>query len=126
MFDGSAIATISVEPARLTGIDAVLARDLLGDQLDHVGIDLELVEVDRGDAVLLRDEVGELVLVEEAELGDLRAEAPALRARLLARLAKLLRGEQVLLDEQFADPLVHRSLPSCRLMNASSPRAIDR
>ena len=69
MFDGSAIATISVEPARLTGITGVLARHLLGDQLDDVRVDLELVEVDRRDAVLLGEEVGELGLVEDSRAG---------------------------------------------------------
>ena len=89
------------------GDHGVLDRDLLGDQLDHGGLDLELVEIDRGHAVLLGDEIGELVLVQEAELGDLRAEPTALRAGLLARLAQLLRAEEVLLDEKLPDPLVH-------------------
>ena len=92
----------------------VLDRDLLGDQLDHGGLDLELVEIDRGHAVLLGDEVGELVLVQEAELGDLRAEPAALGAGLLARLAQLLRAEEVLLDEKLPDPLVHVTPPTPR------------
>jgi hypothetical protein len=90
------------------------------EQLDHRGLDLELVEVDRGDAVLLRDELGELVLVQEAELRDLGAEPPALGARLFACLAQLLRAEEVLLDEKLPDPLVHRRAPSTPLCGTRS------
>ena len=99
------------------GDHGVLDRDLLRDQLDHRRLDLELVEIDRGHAVLLGDEVGELVLVEEAELGDLRAEPSALRAGLLTRLAQLLRAEEILLDEKLPDPLVHADSPDSALRN---------
>ena len=85
----------------------VLDRDFFGDQLDHGAVDLELVEVDRGHAVLLGDEVGELGLVEQTDLRDLRAEPVARALRLCARLAQLLLGQQILLDQELADPLVH-------------------
>ena len=77
MFEGSAVARISVEPARFTGITVCLIATSSGISWITARIDLELVEVDRRDAVLLRDEVGELRLLEEAELRDLRAEAAA-------------------------------------------------
>jgi hypothetical protein len=53
-FDGSAIATMSALPVRETGTHLVALADLLRDQLQDVGVDLVLVEVDRLDAVLLR------------------------------------------------------------------------
>ena len=95
----------------------VLERHLLRDQLDDVAVDLELGEFDRRQAVLLRDEVGELGLLEVAELGDLMAQASAVGARLVARALQLLRRQHVLTDEQLADPLVHR-VPSPALSRA--------
>jgi hypothetical protein len=92
--------------------DRVLDRDLFGDQLDDRRVDLELVEVDRWHAVLLGDEVGELGLLQVAELGDLGAEAAATVPSRVTRLAQLLGGEQVLLDEELADPLVQSPDPA--------------
>jgi hypothetical protein len=68
----------------------VLDRHFLGDQLDDLDVHFEVGEVDRGQSVLLGDEVGELVLLQIAELGDLVAEASAVRARLLAGALELL------------------------------------
>ena len=62
MFDGSAIATISVEPGAVDRDDLVLLADLARDELEDLGVDLVLVEVDRRDAVLLGEEVGELLV----------------------------------------------------------------
>src|SRR5262249_37191504 len=102
----------------------VLERDLLGDQRDHRRLDLELVEVDRRNAVLLRDEVGELALVEIAELRDLGPEAAARDPALLARATQLVGAEEVLPDEKLPDPLVHRwHSPRGTLARETPPRA---
>ena len=108
MFDGSEVARISVEPARLTGTTVCLSATSSRDQGDDLGVDLKVVEIDRRHAVLLRDEVGQLPLVHEAEFGDLGAETASLGARLIARLSELVLGQQVLSDEKLTDPLVHR------------------
>ena len=42
---------------------------------------LELVEIDPGNAILLGDELGELVLLQVTELGDLMPEASAVSKR---------------------------------------------
>ena len=89
------------------GDDRVLGGDLLGNQLNHRRLDLELVDVDGGNTVLLGDEVREIGLVQEAELGNLGAETPALDTGFITGLPKLVRREQVLLDEEFPDPFVH-------------------
>ena len=124
MFDGSAVARISVEPARFTGTTVCLSATSSGISCDHGRIDLEVVEVDRRHAVLLGDEVGELVLLEEAELRDLCAEAPALEVwASVTRLPQLLLGEKILLDEELADPLVQRPLPLSREFRRRSRRA---
>ena len=75
---------------------------LLGHELHDVGRDLELVEVDRRDAVLLREEVGELRLVEDPELGEAVAEACAGLALLFLRLLELRQRDEVLADEQLS------------------------
>src|SRR4029453_17238205 len=61
---------------------------------------------DVGDAVLLGDEGRELLLLEEAELGDLRAQPRAAGLRFVTRLPQLLGRDQVLSNQEFADPLV--------------------
>jgi hypothetical protein len=98
----------------------VLGGDLLRNQVDHRLIDLEFVDVDRRDAVLLGDEVAEVGLVQEAELGDLGAQAPPLAPTRFTRLLQLRRREQILLDEEFPDPLVHAPAP---LQSARFPPA---
>ena len=110
MLEGSAVARINVEPARLTGTTVCLSATSSGDQLDHHRVDLELVEVDRRNAVLLRDEVGELVLVQVAQGGDLGTEASALVTGLILRLTQLLGRELARFDQQLADSLVHTRL----------------
>ncbi len=65
---GSAIATISEVPARETGMTLCFSQTSLADQLQDVGVDLVLVEVDRRDAVLLRQELRDLAVGDEAEL----------------------------------------------------------
>jgi hypothetical protein len=47
-FVGSAIATMSDAPERETGTMLVLLADLLRDELHHVGVELVVLEVDRG------------------------------------------------------------------------------
>jgi len=54
----------------------VLLRDLRRDQLDHRLVDLEVPEIDERDAVLLREELGDLVFLDEPELHQIEAEAP--------------------------------------------------
>ncbi len=90
------------------GDDVVFSGDVFGDQSDDFGLDREVREIDRGNAILFGDELGELVLVHEAKSGDLRTQAFAMRSRLLSRLVELLRREQILLDQEFTDALVQR------------------
>ncbi len=80
------------------GDDVVFGGDVFRDQGEDFGLDREVREVDRGNAVLFGDELGELVLVHEAKSSDLRTQAFAMRSRLLSRLVELLRREQILLD----------------------------
>ncbi len=72
-FVGSAIATMSECPCARRAASCALAR-LLGDELQDLGVDLVLVEVDRRDAVLLAEEVRDLVVGDVAELGERVAE----------------------------------------------------
>ena len=106
----------------IDGHDAVLGRDVLGNQLDHGGLDFELVEIDRRNAVVARHEIRELVLVQEAQRRDLRAEAAALRADVVAGLGELFRGQQIFADQQLADLLVQRPLPRPCANGVQRPR----
>src|SRR5262249_40488324 len=85
------------------GDDQVLLRDLLLHQLDDLRVDLEVLQVDRRNAVLLAEEVGELVLLDRSDLDQGRADAGAVLLLLLLRLAQLLDGDEVLPDEQFTE-----------------------
>src|SRR5437870_2920581 len=76
--------------------DLVLPRHLGGDELEDVGIDVELGERDRGDAVLLREEADQLVFVDQVEPHEERAEL--LGGPLLRQERPL---ELVLVDQPF-------------------------
>ena len=81
------------------GDDAVLLALLLRDELHDVGVDLVLGEVDRRDAVLLREEVGDLVVRDVPELRERVAEVAAPLLLLLLRGAELREGDELLPDE---------------------------
>jgi hypothetical protein len=85
----------------------VLGGDILGNQPNDGGIDFEFLEVDGGNAVLLGDEIREVVFIEITEFRYLRAQPGALRASVIPRLPQLISSEQILLDEEFSDLFVH-------------------
>ena len=64
--------------------------DLRADELEDLSIDLVLRQVDRLDAVLLAEEVGDLLVGNRAETGQGIAETDVVVLLLLLRLAKLL------------------------------------
>ena len=66
MLLGSAIATVSVRPSRLSGRMRCFIARSLGIELDDARIDLEARQVDRRHAVLPSDDLRELGLVDEA------------------------------------------------------------
>jgi hypothetical protein len=83
--------------------DQVLLRNLLLHQLDDLRVDLEVLQVDRRDAVLLAEEVGELVLLDRSDLDQGGADPGAVLLLLLLRFAELLDRDQVFPDEQFTE-----------------------
>ena len=87
----------------------VLLGGGLGHQLEHLRIDLEVLEVDGGDAVLLGEEAGQVRLGDGALLHQQGADAAAALARFLLRLLELLEGDEVLTNQQFAEPSGHVS-----------------
>ena len=60
------------------------------------GIDLELRQVDGGDAVLLAEERGELFVLDEPELGQIEAELPPIGLLIVQGLLKLIRSDALL------------------------------
>src|SRR6476620_9676207 len=57
--------------------DLVLVRGLARDQLDHRRVDVELEEVDGGDAVLLAQQRGDVFVLDEAQFDQNQAELPS-------------------------------------------------
>jgi hypothetical protein len=104
MLEGSLMATTSEAPVRY---HQVLLGGGLRHQLQHLGIDLELLEVDGGDAVLLGQEAGQVGLGDRPLLDQQGADAAAALLRLLLGLLELLQGDEVLTNQQFAEPSGH-------------------
>ena len=67
-------------------------------------------EVDRGDAVLLAEERGDLLVLDEAQLDEVVAELPPVGLLMVQGLLELLRGDALLLQEEFANADGHRTL----------------
>ena len=82
--------------------DLILARGLGRDELDDRQIDLEARQIDRRNAVLLAEEGGDLLVLDEPHLDEVVAELAAVRLLLGESLLKLLRGDQFLLEEELA------------------------
>ena len=94
--------------------DLVLARGLGGNQLDDGGVDLELREVDGRDAVLLAEEGGDLLVLDEPHLDEVVAELSPVGLLLVQGLLQLLGGDQFLLEEEFANADGHETLEFTR------------
>ncbi len=99
-----------------------LAR-LLGHELEHVGIDLVLFEVDGGDAVLLAEKAGDLVVADVPELRERVAEVVARLLLLVLRVPKLRKGDELLADEELSQPVVVGHAASA--LEAEGPAAKD-
>ena len=113
MFDGSLIATISDGPARFTGITRCFSATSFGTSLMISGSISKSFRLIAGTPYCLREEVGELRLLDGAGLDQRGADAGAGLLLLLLRLAQLLDGDQVLADEQLTKATgdMLRSLP---------------
>ena len=73
---GSVIAIVSVAPERLRGTIWYFCAVSGGIELDDHRIDLELGEVDGGNAVLLAEQRGDLLVLDEPHLDEVEAELP--------------------------------------------------
>ena len=106
---GSVIAIVSVAPARLSGTIWYFCAVSAGISLMTAGIDLELREVDRRDAVLLAEQRGDLLVLDEAQLDEVVAELPPVGLLVVQGLLQLLRGDALLLEKELADSDGHES-----------------
>ena len=91
---GSAMARVSELPMRLTGSTSYFRAMGAGTSLQHVRIDVELGERDRGDAVLSRQEPDQLVFVDEVQPDEDRAELLGGALLLRERPLELLLGDE--------------------------------
>ena len=100
---GSVIAIVSVAPGAAQRNDLILLGGVGGNELDDRRVDLELREVDGGDAVLLAEERGDLLVLDEAHLDEVVAELAPIGLLMVQGLLELLRGDPLLLQEEFAN-----------------------
>ena len=79
-------------------------------QLDDCRIDFKIGEIDGGNAVLAREEIGDVFVGQEAQLDQRRAQAAVGLLLDLRRLFQLLWGNDLLFDEKITQPLRHTSI----------------
>src|ERR1039458_9443159 len=79
-------------------------------QLDDCRINLEVGKVDGGNTILAGEEIGDVLVREEAKLHQGRPQATALLLLDLTRLFQLLWGNDLLFDEKVTQPLRHTQI----------------
>src|SRR6185436_9682512 len=84
--------------------------DLAGDELEDRSVDLELAQVDRRQAVLLRDELGQPLVIDITKTRERRDEPLAGALGFVLRLLKLLKREHLLANQQLSNT-AHASVP---------------
>ena len=99
---GSVIAIVRVLPERLSGTIWYLCAVSVGIELDDRGVDVELGEVDGRNAVLLAEEGGDLLVLDEPHLDEVVAELSPVRLLMVQGLLQLIGGDPFLLEEEFA------------------------
>jgi hypothetical protein len=92
----------------LDGKHLVLFRDLARYELEDFGIDVELRQGDRRNAVLPGEEPDQLILVDEVQPDENGAELLARSPLLGERARELVRGDQPFRDEQVTQPPTDR------------------
>ena len=92
----------------------------VGTSLTMVEVDLELGEVDGGNAVLLAEQRGDLLVLDEPHFDEVVAELAPVGLLLRQRLLKLLGGDQFLLEEELAYSDGHETLEVTRCDNIMS------
>src|SRR5262249_61071823 len=65
--------------------DLIFLRGIAGNELDDTGIDLELAERNGGNAVLLAEEGGDLLVLDVSELDQIEAELPPMLVLIVQR-----------------------------------------
>ncbi len=98
--------------------DLIADRRLLGDQLDHCGIDFVKLQIDGRNAVLAGKHRGDVVVADEPELHQAGSQPAAALLLVFERLLQLIRGDQAVLNQNFAKSRRHE----CRLVAGHSTR----
>src|SRR5215469_198666 len=96
------------------GKNLVTLGGFKGNQLDHRRIDFEIGEIDGGNAVLPGEEVGHVLIVEEAQLHQSRSQTAVRLFLDLGRLLQLLWGNDLFLHQEVTQPLRHASISYLR------------
>jgi hypothetical protein len=69
-----------------------------------------MLEVDRRDPVLAREQAGDLLVLDEPQADEGLPELASARLLMVQRVLKLLRGNHVLLQQQFSEFDRHSAL----------------
>ena len=104
---GSVIAIVSVAPDRDSGMIWYLWQVSPGISLIDARVDLELREVDGGNAVLLAEQRRDVFVLDEPELHQVEAELAPVGLLVGQHLLELLGGDALLFEKQFANPDRH-------------------
>jgi hypothetical protein len=119
MFDGSDIATMSVAPARLTGMTMCLRATSCGMSLSTSSSISKSFRLIDGQAVLLGKERGQVLVLDEAELRQGVAEALSGATGFVLSFLQLLQGDELFADEQLSEA-AHGWCLLMRVKNAPS------
>src|SRR5208282_961623 len=97
---------------------------VLRDELDDIGIDFVILEIDGGDAVLPGEHTGDVVIGDEAHLGQAASQLAAVGALKFERLLELVLSDQAFFYKYLAQTDGHpqHSLPVCTQSQHSKRR----
>jgi len=97
----------------------VLLRGLGGNKLDDRLVDLEGRQVDGRNVVLTAEEADDLVVGDVPELHEVHPELAPVRLLVVQGLLELLRGDPLLLQQEFANPDRHLAAAPLRPLRPS-------
>ena len=105
------MAIVSVAPDAAERNDLVLLDGLGRNQLDDGRVDVELREIDGGNAVLLAQELGDFFVGDEAESDQIQSDLAAVGLLMVQRFLQLGRCDALFFEQQLADTNGHRVRP---------------
>ena len=101
------MAKVSDDPTRLSGSTWYLLAVSSGNQLNNRGINFKIGKVDGGHAILPGKDRRHFIVVQVAQLDQRVTEPSPIGLLMFKRQLKLVRGDQVLLEQYLAELTRH-------------------